>query len=153
MRTNFELGRRLEPSRFPVTRDRYGCTMHVLAFRVLFEPADFAASVEFYEKQLGLVRFRDWGEPPHRGIVYFVGGGYLELHESGAGGSTDGVRLWMQVADAQAAHDELVARGMKIDAPPERKPWGLIEMELRDPDGVRLVVVETPVDHPLRRRQ
>lgn len=127
--------------------------VHVLASRVLLEPADFARSVAFYEDTLGLARFREWGESPYRGVVYFLGGGYLELHESGAGVAAQGVRLWLQVADAQAAYTELTARGMSIDAPPERKPWGLIEMELRDPDGLHLVVVEIPVDHPLRRRQ
>jgi predicted enzyme related to lactoylglutathione lyase len=127
--------------------------MQVLASRVLLEPIDFPASMAFYERQLGLVRFREWGSPPHRGVVYFLGGGYLELHESGAGMQTQGVRLWLQVADAQAAFQELAARGVQVDAPPERKPWGLIEMELRDPDDLRIVVVETPLDHPLRRRQ
>jgi hypothetical protein len=28
---------------------------------------------------------------------------------------------------------------------------GLIEMWIEDPDGVRIVVVEVPADHPLRR--
>lgn len=126
--------------------------MQVLAARVLLEPADFLASVAFYEERLGLVRFREWGAPPHRGVVYFLGGGYLELHESGAGVRAEGLRLWLQVADAQAAFEELSARGVSVDAAPERKPWGMVEMELRDPDGVGIVVVETPLDHPLRRR-
>jgi predicted enzyme related to lactoylglutathione lyase len=127
--------------------------MQVLASRVLLEPGNFQASMTFYETQLGLVRFREWGSPPHRGVVYFLGGGYLELHESGPGVQAHGVRLWLQVPDAQAAFQELAARGVQVDAPPERKPWGLIEMELCDPDGLRIVVVETPPDHPLRRRQ
>jgi catechol 2,3-dioxygenase-like lactoylglutathione lyase family enzyme len=127
--------------------------MQVLASRVILEPADFERSVAFYEDALGLVRFREWGESPHRGVVYFLGGGYLELHESGSRLAPQGVRLWLQVADAKAAHAELSARGVEIDAPPERKPWGLIEMELRDPDGFALVIIETPLDHPLRRRQ
>jgi catechol 2,3-dioxygenase-like lactoylglutathione lyase family enzyme len=126
--------------------------VQVLAARVLLEPADFLASVAFYEERLGLVRFREWGAPPHRGVVYFLGGGYLELHESGAGVRAEGLRLWLQVADAQAAFEELSARGVSVDAAPERKPWGMVEMELRDPDGVGIVVVETPLDHPLRRR-
>ena len=127
--------------------------MQVLAFRLLLDPADFAVSTGFYEEGLGLARFREWGDPPHRGVVYFLGGGYLELHESGGGVRADGVRLWMQVADAGAAYEELLTRGIEVDQPPARKPWGLIEMELRDPDGVAIVVVETPLDHPLRRRQ
>jgi hypothetical protein len=127
--------------------------MHVLASRVILEPAAFPTSVRFYEDSLGLVRFREWGTAPHRGIVYFLGGGYLELHESGAGLTTRGIRLWLQVADAQLAFEELSARGVEVDSLPERKPWGLIEMELRDPDGLHIVVIETPLDHPLRRRQ
>jgi hypothetical protein len=31
------------------------------------------------------------------------------------------------------------------------EPWGLVEAWLADPDGVRLVLVEVPADHPLRR--
>jgi hypothetical protein len=31
-------------------------------------------------------------------------------------------------------------------------PWGLREMWIEDPDGMRLVLVEVPELHPLRRR-
>jgi hypothetical protein len=31
------------------------------------------------------------------------------------------------------------------------EPWGLIEMWIEDPDGIRIVIVEVPADHPLRR--
>jgi catechol 2,3-dioxygenase-like lactoylglutathione lyase family enzyme len=120
---------------------------------VLLRPVDFDVSVEFYERRLGLVRYREWGSRPRRGVVYFLGGGYLELTESGGGEPTSGVRLWLQVADAQATADELASRGVEILEPPERKPWGLIELTVADPDGLPLVVVETPADHPLRRRQ
>ncbi|MDP9022451.1 MAG: VOC family protein [Actinomycetota bacterium] len=128
--------------------------MQVLQSRVLLRPSDLDRSIEFYEHQLGLVRYRDWGQPPNRGVVYFLGGGYLELTEGG-GGPPPGpcVRLWLQVADARSACDELAARGVTIDAEPERKPWGLIESLVHDPDGLPIVVVETPVTHPLRRRQ
>lgn len=127
--------------------------VHVLQSRVLLRPRDFDRSLAFYEDQLGLVRYREWGEPPHRGVVLFLGGGYLELSESGSGQAPTGVRLWLQVADADAAVDELRTAGVPIDAPPERKPWGLIEATVHDPDGLALVIVETPVTHPLRRRE
>lgn len=127
--------------------------MHVLQSRVLLQPRDLDASVDFYEQRLRLVRYREWGRPPHRGIVYFLGGGYLELTESGSGRMVaEGLRLWLQVADAAAARDELASRGVAIVEEPERKPWGLIELTVRDPDGLELVIVETPIDHPLRRR-
>jgi catechol 2,3-dioxygenase-like lactoylglutathione lyase family enzyme len=139
--------------------------MHVLQSRVLLRPHDFERSVTFYESGIGLARYRDWGEPPHRGVVYFLGGGFLELTEGGdpdsvaasrpgqVAGGVPPVRLWLQVADVHAARDELAGKGIAITAEPERKPWGLIEMTVLDPDGLELIVVETPTSHPLRRRQ
>jgi catechol 2,3-dioxygenase-like lactoylglutathione lyase family enzyme len=126
--------------------------VHVLQSRVLLRPRDFDASVTFYEQQVGLVRYRDWGRPPHRGVVYFLGGGFLELSESGAGEAARGVRLWLQVADVVAAVDELATAGVAVAAPPALEPWGLVEATVHDPDGLPLVLVETPVTHPLRRR-
>ena len=132
-------------------RPRYGRSMHVEQSRILLRPTDFEQSTAFYEG-IGLTRYREWGEVPHRGVVYFLGGGFLELNEGPPPESPRGMRLWLQVADVQAAHDELRELGVEIDARPERKPWGLIEMTIHDPDGLPLVIVETPITHPLRRR-
>jgi catechol 2,3-dioxygenase-like lactoylglutathione lyase family enzyme len=130
--------------------------VQVLAARVLLRPRDLDASVAFYEGRLGLARYREWGHAPHRGVVYFLGGGYLELTEtppqSPRPPAPQGFRLWLQVADLAATHRELTDAGVTVDAAPARMPWGLLEMTLHDPDGVELVVIETPIDHPLRRR-
>lgn len=127
--------------------------MHVLQSRILLRPTDFERSIAFYEQQIGLVRYREWGNPPHRGVVYFLGGGFLELAESGRSEPPAGVRLWLQVADAGAARAELASRGVGIVEEPGIKPWGLVEMLVEDPDGLPLIMVEIPVTHPLRRRQ
>lgn len=127
--------------------------VQVLQSRVLLRPHDFERSLHFYERQLGLVRYREWGEAPHRGVVFFLGGGYLELTESGEAAAPRGVRLWLQVADLDDAVAELHAAGITVDEPPEHKPWGLLEAVAHDPDGLRLVLVEVPITHPLRRRQ
>lgn len=127
--------------------------MQVLQSRVLLQPRDFARAVTFYEEQLGLVRYRDWGDPVS-GVVYFLGGGYLELTRGGDDAAAPaGFRLWLQVADLDAAVAELADRGVTITEAPERKPWGLLEATVHDPEGTEIVVVETPVDHPLRRRR
>ena len=119
-------------------------------------PEEEQTAIDFYEDRLGLVRYREWGSPPHRGIVYFLGGGFLELTETPPDQPRPppprGVRLWLQVADVAAACDELAARGVTIVEQPERKPWGLIEATVHDPDGLVLIAIETPLDHPLRRR-
>jgi hypothetical protein len=33
----------------------------------------------------------------------------------------------------------------------QTESWGLTEMWIEEPDGVRIVLVEVPADHPLRR--
>jgi hypothetical protein len=61
------------------------------------------------------------------------------------------VHLWVQVRDLAVAHRELVARGATVLREPRREPWGLDEMWLVDPDGLRIGVIEVPPEHPLRR--
>jgi predicted enzyme related to lactoylglutathione lyase len=127
--------------------------MHVLQSRVLLRPRDFERSVRFYEEQLGLVRYRDFGDPIS-GVVYFLGGGFLELTRGdGDGPLPSGFRLWLQVADLDGTVAELADHGVSVVEQPERKPWGLLEATVHDPEGTPLVLVETPTDHPLRRRQ
>ena len=59
----------------------------------------------------------------------------------------------LKTGDLDATVAELEGQGVPIDARPERKPWGLLEATVHDPEGTELVLVETPVDHPLRRRR
>lgn len=125
--------------------------MEVLAARVLLQPADFDASLRFYEEILGLHRFREFGRAPARGVVFFLGGGYLEITESNGAPPPAGVRLWLQVRDLHAAVADIQAQGVSPSEPPDRKPWGLIEATILDPDGLPLVLVEVPDDHPMRR--
>jgi catechol 2,3-dioxygenase-like lactoylglutathione lyase family enzyme len=120
--------------------------MEILAGRVLVRPTDLAASTAFYRDVLGLAVYREFPG----GTVFFLGGGFLEV--SGRGPAAEGpVQLWLQVRDLAAAHRELLARGVTVLREPRREPWGLDEMWLADPDGVRIVVVEVPPEHPLRR--
>jgi uncharacterized glyoxalase superfamily protein PhnB len=58
----------------------------------------------------------------------------------------------MQVREIDAVGHELEQAGVDIIEPPTDKLWGLCEMQARDPDGLRIVIVEVPETHPLRRR-
>lgn len=127
--------------------------MEVLSSRVLIAPRDFEASAVFYEHTLGLSVYREYGVEGRRtGLVFFLGGGHLELSRSGSTAAQGVVTLWLQVPDVAAEHDLLAAAGVTITDPPQRMPWGLIEMWATDPDGHRLCIVEVPEDHPIRRR-
>ena len=61
--------------------------------------------------------------------------------------------IWIQVRDVQLEHQRLLAEGVTVLRKPQMEPWGLLEMWITDPDGVRIVLVEIPSDHPLRRDQ
>ncbi|MFJ9319648.1 VOC family protein [Streptomyces globisporus] len=126
--------------------------VHVLGSRILLHPTDPDRSRAFYGEALGLAVHREFGTGPERGTVYFLGGGFLEVSGRGEEPPSSAVQLWLQVDDAEAAHEELRAKGVTVLRPPKREPWGLVEMWIEDPDGVRIAVVEVPDDHPLRYR-
>ncbi|MFC1438836.1 VOC family protein [Streptacidiphilus sp. N1-10] len=126
--------------------------VHVLSSRILLRPTDPERSRTFYGQRLGLEVYREFGTGPERGTVYFLGGGFLEVSGRAEQPPGPGLQLWLQVADVARAHRELLGHGVPIVRPPVREPWGLLEMWIEDPDGVRIVVVEVPADHPLRSR-
>jgi catechol 2,3-dioxygenase-like lactoylglutathione lyase family enzyme len=124
--------------------------MEVLSSRVLLRPTDPDRSRAFYAETLGLATYREFGPPEQPGTVFFLGNGLLELS-----GRSDqpprGLVLWLQVRDLTAEHERLTGLGVPVVRAPRREPWGLDEMTIEDPDGVRLILVEVPPDHPLRR--
>ncbi|MEU1043812.1 VOC family protein [Streptomyces sp. NPDC005897] len=126
--------------------------VHVLSSRTLLRPTDPDRSRAFYGEQLGLAVHREFGTGPERGTVYFLGGGFLEVSGRSDTPLAPGLVLWLQVADAAAAHEELLAKRVEIVRPPVQEPWGLVEMWIADPDGTRIVLVEVPAEHPLRYR-
>jgi predicted enzyme related to lactoylglutathione lyase len=126
--------------------------MEVLSSRILLRPSDPARSRAFYGDVLGLAVYREFGPPESPGVVFFLGNGLLEVS-----GQSDqppvGLALWLQVRNVAGEHDRLAAAGVPIIRPPRQEPWGLVEMWIEDPDGVRIALVEVPADHPLRRDQ
>jgi catechol 2,3-dioxygenase-like lactoylglutathione lyase family enzyme len=126
--------------------------MDVLSSRVLLRTAHPVRSQAFYRDRLGLAVYREFGPPGHPGVVFFLGNGLLEVSGS-ADGSPGGLELWLQVRDLATEHERLLAAGVPVVRGPRREPWGLDEMWIADPDGVRIVLVEVPSDHPLRRDQ
>jgi catechol 2,3-dioxygenase-like lactoylglutathione lyase family enzyme len=125
----------------------------VLSSRVLLRPSDLARSRRFYRDVLGLAVYREFGPADDPGVVFFLGSGFLEVSGTSSGAAGQTLQLWLQVRDIRAEHDRLSAAGVRPLRPPRTEPWGLIEMWLEDPDGIPIVLVEVPADHPLRRDQ
>jgi catechol 2,3-dioxygenase-like lactoylglutathione lyase family enzyme len=140
--------------------------VEVLSSRLLLRPRDLERSLSFYGETLGLGVYREFGDGASRGVVFFLGGGFLEVSgptrpegpsaqstaEQGSPAREGQLRLWLQVRDVDAAHEELRAKGVQVLQAPTDEPWGLREMWVADPDGLRIAVIEVPEAHPLRRR-
>ncbi len=156
--------------------------MEVLSSRLLLRPQNLERSLDFYAGTLGLPVYREFGAGRQYGVVFFTGGGYLEVSgelaaapadsttaapadsttaapadstttgASGAGPDASGIALWLQVRDATAEVGRLAAAGVPVVRAVQREPWGLVEGWIEDPDGMRIGIVEVPADHPLRRR-
>lgn len=125
--------------------------MEILSSRVLLRPADLDRSRRFYRDALGLAVYREFGPADDPGVVFFLGQGLLEVSGRGPGPASGPVMLWLQVRDVRAEHSRLAAAGVQVLREPVEEPWGLTEMWIADPDGVRIVIVEVPAGHPLRR--
>lgn len=145
--------------------------MEVLGSRVILRPSDPERSRRFYRDTLGLAVYREFGPADSPGVVFFLGGGFLEVsghasehtdREPAARSQDtpthpdhredrDHMVIWLQVRDLTAEHRRLDDAGATVVREPRQEPWGLHEMWVEDPDGVRLVLVEVPADHPLRR--
>jgi catechol 2,3-dioxygenase-like lactoylglutathione lyase family enzyme len=124
--------------------------MEILASRVLFRPADYPRSVSFYRDGIGLAIAREYSG----GTVFHAGQSLIELAGHGAaerGAPPFPGALWLQVRDLDAVQNELRDKGIHITREARREPWGLHEMHVLDPDGVTLIFVQVPEDHPLRR--
>jgi hypothetical protein len=127
-------------------------SMDVLSSRVLLHPTDPERSRVFDRDTLRLAIYRQFGSSPERGTVFFLGGGFLELSGRAAVPPALRMALWLQVRELAAVRRELGERGVRILREPRQEPWGLLEMWVADPDGLRICIVEVPEEHPLRRR-
>ncbi|MGO9900817.1 MAG: VOC family protein [Solirubrobacteraceae bacterium] len=126
--------------------------MEILASRILLHPTDLDRSLRFYGQAIGLAIYREWGTGPSRGVVFFLGGGgLLEVSGWSPQPPSAATGLVLHVRDLGATREWLVEQGVVVEAEPELKPWGLLEMTVRDPDGLVLIFAEVPPEHPRRR--
>jgi catechol 2,3-dioxygenase-like lactoylglutathione lyase family enzyme len=127
--------------------------MEILTSRTIVRPTDLDRSLAFYRDGLGLAVAREFGSGSARGVVFFAGGGLIEVvgERLPGHGALDGVALWLQVRSVDDVVSMLESHQVAVARGPQLEPWGLIEAWIDDPDGLRIHLVEVPVDHPLRR--
>lgn len=125
--------------------------VHVLSSRVLLRPTDPERSRTFYGELLGLPVYREFGTGPERGTVYFLGGGHLEVSGRSETPSRPPCGCGSRSRTPRPPTRSWRPRGRGPAAAGEGA-LGLVEMWIEDPDGVRIVLVEVPADHPMRYR-
>jgi catechol 2,3-dioxygenase-like lactoylglutathione lyase family enzyme len=125
--------------------------MEVLGSRLLLRPSEPERSRRFYRDTLGLAVYREFGPPDDPGLVFFLGGGFLEISGRSTRPPGNGLAIWIQVRDVVAEYRRLLDAGVSVVREPQQEPWGLVESWIEDPDGVRIVLVEVPHAHPIRR--
>lgn len=128
--------------------------MEILSSRTLLRPKHLERTQAFYRDTLGLAVFRIFGPPERPGMVFFCGNGLLEVSgQAEETIATPQLSLWMQVRDVEVEYERLATQGVTMLREPQTEHWGLIEGWIADPDGVQIVLVQIPHDHPLRQDQ
>ena len=125
--------------------------MEILSSRVLLRPVDLPGTQGFYRDVLGLAVSREFGTAEHLGQVFFLGNGLLEVSGTREAGTASSLVLWLQVRDVHAELGRLAGLGVPVVSEARTEPWGLVEGWIEDPDGTRIVLVQVPEDHPIRR--
>jgi len=68
----------------------------VLSSRILLHPADLGRSRQFYRDVLGLAVYREFGPQADPPMVFFLGGGLLEISGPAASPPGQSVQIWLQ---------------------------------------------------------
>lgn len=109
--------------------------------------SDLKQSLDFYCDKLG---FRDpatWGSPPCFGTAHRDGFDIMlsltvapgNVHPNGPSGVWD---LYIKVLDLPAEQEALEALAVKIAKGPAKTEYGMLELEIVDPDGYRLCIAQ-----------
>jgi catechol 2,3-dioxygenase-like lactoylglutathione lyase family enzyme len=118
----------------------------VLATSAVFMVKDVVASLEWYCDKLGFTDPGTWGEPAGFGMANRDGFDLMlsvaespdEVHPNGG----DTADLYIRVEDVEAEKRALEAAGVTVERGPFRTVYNMIEIEIRDPNGYRIVLAQ-----------
>jgi predicted kinase/uncharacterized glyoxalase superfamily protein PhnB len=114
------------------------------ALRLELFTHDLAASLDFYVRILGFTQEteRPGGYTPlSRGSARVALNLDAELERDHPLRMTSseraglGVEIVLEVADVEALHEHVVSEGWPVSGPLQRRPWGLTDFRVSDPDG------------------
>lgn len=94
---------------------------------------DLEASLDYYIRVLGFTL--DWRDDADGPSFASVSRDQCHVFLAAGPQGHPGSWLWIGVSDADALHEELLARGARIRHAPTNYPWGSRELHVEDPDG------------------
>jgi len=81
------------------------------------------------------------------GLVFFPGQGLLEVSGHADGPFGHSVMIWIQVPMCTPGTPGWPWPGSRSCGEPAAGPWGLTEMHIEDPGGIRIILAEVPAGH------
>ncbi len=122
----------------------------VRQLRLVVTAADYDAAVRFYRDALGMAELANYDSERGRAVLLDAGVATVEIGDDGHVGYVDdlevghrvapAIRVALEVDDAAAATEALVAAGATLVAPPTRTPWDSLNSRLDAPAGLQLTL-------------
>lgn len=92
---------------------------------------DFQEAMASYTEKLLFERLWDWGDPPDFGAVRL---GKVEIFFCQRGQGAPGSWLCIFLDDVDSYYERIKRLGAEVIEPPKNMPWGMREMQVRDPN-------------------
>jgi uncharacterized glyoxalase superfamily protein PhnB len=100
--------------------------------------ADVAATIKFYKENLGFTRDWFWDDPPTHGGVEWGKVDMMFHLAPELAKHMEGHQHYFHVKGVDDLYARHQQNGVEIISPLERKPWGMREYTVRDPNGYHL---------------
>jgi catechol 2,3-dioxygenase-like lactoylglutathione lyase family enzyme len=116
--------------------------------RVIISARDYDETLAFYGKTLRFPIAESWDDTDGRGTIFRAADGMIEVFEANEHHphhAVEGVRLGIEVPDAQALHDHVVAHGVALTESIDDRPWKHRSFTIDDPNGLALTYFH-PID-------
>ena len=113
--------------------------------RVLVGAKDYPKCTAFYRELLRFPVQEEWDGSDGRGTLFATGGGVIEVMEDSPhhpAAPPRGVRVSIEVGDADGLHARLSEAGVVPTDPLADRPWGHRSFTIEDPSGLPLTFFE-----------
>lgn len=106
--------------------------------------ADVAATIRFYREKLGFTKEWLWDDPPTHGGIQWGEVDIMFHLDPELTKRVEGHEHYFHVKGVDDLYARHQKNGVPVISPLDRKPWGMREYTVRDPNGYHLIFGESP---------